>query len=60
MSCACSSDDAYECWADRYNLGICDAALVEYDGGPCQCVCHNEEYDSNDDEYFYPLDDGEN
>ena len=47
MPCSCLSEDAYECWADRYNLGISDAEVVENDGGPCECHCHNEEYDDD-------------
>lgn len=58
MICACVSDDAYECWADRYNLGMADDALVKLDGGPCKCACHTDDAE-DDDEYFYPLDDSE-
>lgn len=41
--CACYSDDAYECWALRY--GLHDRSAVEYDGGPCQCSCHDTHND---------------
>lgn len=50
-SCGCQSDDEYECYAQRY-LIVEDHVLIEEDGGPCQCLCHEEEdrgeeYDEN-------------
>lgn len=48
-NCACLDEDAYVCWADRYNLGMCDCATVEEDGGPCSCSCHDNCADDIDD-----------
>lgn len=41
--CDCHSDDAYDCWASRYDLEPedSDARSIEAEGGPCQCVCHD-------------------
>ena len=50
MLCACESPDAYECWAERYNLGVCDLATVEESGGPCKCSCHDKDFDDEDEE----------
>jgi len=49
-NCCCLDDDAYVCWADRYNLGMCTAEVVEADGGPCECRCHNEEFQDDEGE----------
>ena len=43
MSCACKSDDRYECWSVRYGTGMrftCEQ--IDLDGGPCECSCHDE------------------
>jgi len=42
QTCACVSEDAYECWRLRYDL----EDMVE-DDGPCDCPCHDwpEEHD---------------
>lgn len=47
--CACEDDDAYCCWASRYNLGMPTIQEVRDDGGPCECSCHNEYDDDADD-----------
>ncbi len=49
-NCSCLDDDAYVCWADRHNLGMCDADVVESDGGPCTCRCHEDQGDDLDDD----------
>ena len=48
-NCSCLDDDRYVCWADRNNLGMCNANVVEQDGGPCECACHDD-YEICDDE----------
>lgn len=41
--CACHSTDAYDCWASRYPTNERQSAQeIEQDGGPCDCVCHDE------------------
>lgn len=40
--CACVSPDAHECWAGRYGIDPSDIALIEVDGGPCDCPCHDK------------------
>lgn len=48
--CACVHPHAFECWRIRYQLPL--SADIHEDGGPCQCVCHDEvdesEYDGED------------
>lgn len=41
-TCACVSDDAYECWARRYGMRF-DRLTIDHDGGPCECGCHEIE-----------------
>lgn len=43
-NCSCLDDDAYVCYADRMNLGMCSCEVVEQDGGPCDCQCHYDDY----------------
>ena len=38
--CSCHALDAYDCWTSRY--GVRGRINIEMDGGPCQCVCHDE------------------
>lgn len=45
--CACIHFDARDCWRLRYNLHW--SKSVEEDGGPCQCSCHDD-VDQWDDE----------
>ncbi len=55
--CACPRSEAYDCWRARYDKltddldDLMSRNAVQDDGGPCQCVCHDEdEYDS--EEFF--------
>lgn len=47
IKCACVSIDAYACWARRYNMTFACQA-IEDSGGPCQCVCHDDERDEDE------------
>ena len=49
--CACLDDDPGVCWADRYNLGMVNHAIVEEDGGPCDCYCHHIEFDVDEEDH---------
>lgn len=40
-SCACKSDDAYRCWAVRYERPFDSPGTIEDEGGPCECACHD-------------------
>lgn len=40
--CACKSHDEWLCWSIRYGIELSE---VEQDGGPCECVCHEEEHE---------------
>ena len=39
QTCACVSEDAYQCWRIRYALPR--DVDVETSGGPCDCPCHD-------------------
>ena len=43
LFCACADEDAYACWVKRYNLVMPTRSVIERDGGPCCCSCHNDE-----------------
>jgi hypothetical protein len=40
VKCACVHFHADDCWRLRYNLPHGES--VRGDGGPCQCLCHDE------------------
>ena len=47
MKCACPCWNAYDCWSVRNNTGPCEydrpsVEMVERDGGPCMCSCHDD------------------
>lgn len=50
-ACACKAQDAYDCWAERYPpAGPADDPLdefgrIEFEGGPCECECHDSAAD---------------
>ncbi len=57
QTCACVSEDAYECWRIRYGLaprcGLVlkrggDGELLP-DNGPCDCPCHDGTEEDDDD-----------
>ena len=47
-NCICVDEHEYVCWAVSHNLGICSAEVIEEDGGPCECRCHDEGYDDDE------------
>ena len=46
LGCACKGLDAWQCWAARYGIPLSE---VRDDGGPCECQCHDQE-DEYDEE----------
>lgn len=41
--CACKSHDRYDCWALRYfHRTDVSGMTIDEDGGPCECLCHDE------------------
>ncbi len=48
INCGCEDENRYVCWAYRYNLGICSSSEVEESGGPCGCICHYEDCESDE------------
>jgi len=53
--CSCVNEDAYICWAERYNLSESISAFqfmayIITDGGPCQCWCHDEDEWSDEED----------
>lgn len=55
VKCACPSTDSYRCWALRYyGHSVANVNVINNEGGPCQCVCHDNsrgEDDGNQDKY---------
>ena len=50
--CACHAASDYDCWRSRYNMHSASRSEVEFDGGPCQCSCHDRfACDDIEDEY---------
>lgn len=41
--CGCVDSDRFECFRRRYRLDPGQDVTVE--GGPCECPCHDEEYE---------------
>jgi hypothetical protein len=47
LNCACKAEDRYDCWAVRYDMPRAFYCQIDIDadGGPCECMCHDEEDD---------------
>jgi hypothetical protein len=47
LDCACKAEDRYDCWAVRYDMPRAFYCQIDIDadGGPCECMCHDEEDD---------------
>ena len=52
--CCCVHPDAYDCFALRYDMSF-DATHqeVERDGGPCECMCHDDDDFDDEDDWTY-------
>lgn len=46
IGCACKSDDAYRCWAIRYERPFDSIETIRSEGGSCECMCHDEDEDA--------------
>jgi hypothetical protein len=56
--CACKSDDPYRCFALRYPTPLSDDPPEEEEA--CECPCHDEWYEEEDEYLAPPPSDSEN
>lgn len=41
-TCCCWNDSAWDCWRNLHDMRSASNEQVIADGGPCECICHDD------------------